>query len=196
MVEREAGRNLDYAPQRVKGRKRTIGPPRAGLEFEGRCAQERNIVGKRLAWPFAYFPYRRVTRRATAQAGHMRQEILDGDFASGRDRVELDCRRPLLRDCYFCVFEVRDNCETGSLRRSLPSSISISMAAPVMGFDIDQMRKMESFAMGFFESRSMDPCASRWAMRPLRMTSVTAPGVVGIDVSLDCVVDSLEPFTG
>jgi hypothetical protein len=61
-------------------------------ELEGRCAQQRDIVGKRLAWSFAQFPYLRVTRRANAQAGHMRQEILDGDFAGGRDRVELDWR--------------------------------------------------------------------------------------------------------
>jgi hypothetical protein len=37
------------------------------------------------------------------------------------------------------------------------------------------MRKMVSFCIGFFDSRSINPCASKCAMRPLRATSVTAP---------------------
>ena len=51
------------------------------------------------------------------------------------------------------------------------------IAAPVMGFDIEKMRKMESFAIALFDSRSMAPWASRCAIRPLRATSVTAPEI-------------------
>ena len=65
--------------------------------------------------------------------------------------------------------------DTGSLRRIFPSSTSIITAAPVIGFDIEASRKMPSFGIGFFDSMSISPCASKWAMRPLRATSVTTP---------------------
>ena len=65
--------------------------------------------------------------------------------------------------------------DTGSVSRSFPSSISIMIATPVTGFDIDAMRKMASLRIGVFESRSMTPCASKCAVRPRRATSVTAP---------------------
>ena len=65
--------------------------------------------------------------------------------------------------------------DTGSVSRTLPSSISIMIATPVTGFDIDAMRKMASLRIGVFDSRSITPCASKWATRPRRATSVTAP---------------------
>jgi hypothetical protein len=67
------------------------------------------------------------------------------------------------------------NCETRSLRRSFPSSSIIITATAVIGFDIDARRKIVSRAIGFFASMSMRPCASKWAIRPRRATSVTAP---------------------
>jgi hypothetical protein len=67
------------------------------------------------------------------------------------------------------------NRPTGSVRRILPSSTSIITATPTTGFVIDMMRKMVSFCIGFFDSRSISPCASKCATRPLRATSVTAP---------------------
>ena len=65
--------------------------------------------------------------------------------------------------------------DTGSVRRSFPSSISIRIATPVTGFDIDAMRKIASLRIGVFASTSIRPCASKCAMRPLRDTIVTAP---------------------
>ena len=38
--------------------------------------------------------------------------------------------------------------DTGSVRRSFPSSISIRIATPVTGFDIDAMRKIASLRIG------------------------------------------------
>jgi hypothetical protein len=64
---------------------------------------------------------------------------------------------------------------TGSVRRTFPSSISIRIATPVTGFDIDAMRKIASLRIGVLCSRSMSPCASKCATRPLRETIVTAP---------------------
>ena len=65
--------------------------------------------------------------------------------------------------------------DTGSVMRSLPSSIIIMIATPVTGFVIDAMRNTESFVIGFFESMSVTPVASKCAMRPWRATSVTPP---------------------
>ena len=65
--------------------------------------------------------------------------------------------------------------DTGSVSRSFPSSISIRIATPVTGFDIDAMRKIASLRIGVFESMSIRPCASKWAIRPRRATSETAP---------------------
>src|SRR5213080_1846025 len=42
------------------------------------------------------------------------------------------------------------NFETGSLRRTLPSSSSIRTATPQTGFDIEKTRKKASFCMGLF----------------------------------------------
>jgi hypothetical protein len=47
--------------------------------------------------------------------------------------------------------------DTGSVRRTFPSSIIIITAAAVIGFDIDASRKMPSFGIGFFDSRSCRP---------------------------------------
>jgi len=65
--------------------------------------------------------------------------------------------------------------DTGSPRRSFPSSISIRMATPVIGFDIEAMRKMASLRMGVLASTSIRPCASKCATCPLRETIVMAP---------------------
>jgi hypothetical protein len=43
---------------------------------------------------------------------------------------------------------------------------------------IDMMRKIESFCSGRRDSRSSSPWVSKWAMRPRRATSVTAPANV------------------
>ena len=45
--------------------------------------------------------------------------------------------------------------DTGSVRRTFPSSTIIITAAAVIGFDIEASRKMPSFGIGFFDSRSM-----------------------------------------
>ncbi|MND04126.1 hypothetical protein D3C83_242620 [compost metagenome] len=52
------------------------------------------------------------------------------------------------------------NLETGSWRRTFPSSIIISVATPMTGFVIDMMAKMPSLTIGFFASRSICPNAS------------------------------------
>ena len=67
------------------------------------------------------------------------------------------------------------NFDAGSVSRTLPSSIIIMIETPTTGLVIDMMRKMASFGIGFRDSMSIRPCASKWAMRPFRATSVTAP---------------------
>ena len=47
--------------------------------------------------------------------------------------------------------------ETGSVRRTLPSSTIIITATAVIGLDIDASRKIPSFGIGFFDSRSCRP---------------------------------------
>ena len=47
--------------------------------------------------------------------------------------------------------------DTGSVRRTFPSSTIIITATAVIGFDIDARRKMPSFGIGFFDSRSCRP---------------------------------------
>ena len=69
------------------------------------------------------------------------------------------------------------NCDTGSVSRSFPSSISIRIATPVTGFDMDAIRKIASFRIGVLDSMSIRPCASKCATRPLRATIVTAPEI-------------------
>src|SRR4029453_2434302 len=44
-----------------------------------------------------------------------------------------------------------------------------------IGFYIEASRKIPSLGMGRLVSRSITPCPSRCAMRPLRTTIVTAP---------------------
>ena len=67
--------------------------------------------------------------------------------------------------------------DTGSVRRTLPSSTSIRMATPVTGLLIDAIRKMPSLRIGAFDSRSVIPCASKCATLPRRATTVTAPAI-------------------
>ena len=67
------------------------------------------------------------------------------------------------------------NAETRSVSRTLPSSTIIITATAVMGLDIDASRKIESFSIGFFDSMSASPCASKCTILPRRATSVTAP---------------------
>ena len=82
--------------------------------------------------------------------------------------------------------------DTGSVMRSLPSSIIIMMATPVTGFVIDAMRKTASFVIGFFDSMSVDAVASRCAMRPLRATSVTPPEISPAAMRFDHLGDARE----
>src|SRR5579872_177927 len=65
--------------------------------------------------------------------------------------------------------------ETGSLRMSLPSSISIRMATAVTGLVIDAMWNKVSVRIALFDSRSISPWASRCTSLPFRITRVTAP---------------------
>ena len=51
------------------------------------------------------------------------------------------------------------------------------MATPVTGFVIDAIGKMVSFRMGASASMFLRPCASKWATRPRRATTVTAPEI-------------------
>ena len=67
--------------------------------------------------------------------------------------------------------------DTGSDRRTFPSSTSIRMATPVTGFVIEAIGKMVSFRIGASASMSMRPCASKWATCPRRATTVTAPEI-------------------
>ena len=57
------------------------------------------------------------------------------------------------------------------------------MATAVTGFVIEAIGKMVSFRMGAFASMSMRPCASKWAMRPRRATTVTAPEICFVSMA-------------
>ena len=46
---------------------------------------------------------------------------------------------------------------------------------PTTGLVIEAMRNMVAGVIGCFESRSITPCAARWATLPRRATTVTAP---------------------
>ena len=67
--------------------------------------------------------------------------------------------------------------ETGSLSLTFPSSTSIRMATPVTGLVIDAIAKIVSFCIGWSASISIRPWASKWATRPRRATTVTAPEI-------------------
>ena len=68
---------------------------------------------------------------------------------------------------------------------------------PTIGLVMDMIRKMPLVAIGFFDSMSIRPCASRCATRPLRATSVTAPEkLFGVDVTLNEFVDTPETVGG
>ena len=87
--------------------------------------------------------------------------------------------------------------DTGSERRTFPSSTSIRMATPVTGLVIEAMRKMPSFRIGVFDSRSIIPCASKCATFPrLRHDRHAAGDLLGADVALDHLVDPLQPLGG
>ena len=51
------------------------------------------------------------------------------------------------------------------------------MAAAVTGFEDDANRNRASFVIGFLDSRSINPCASKWIICPFRATMVTAPDI-------------------
>src|ERR1051326_2887825 len=61
---------------------------------------------------------------------------------------------------------------------SLPSSARIIAATVTIGLVIDAMRKIESFAIGFWLLRSWKPVASSVAILPWRATSSTEPGTL------------------
>jgi hypothetical protein len=65
--------------------------------------------------------------------------------------------------------------ETGSLRISLPSSMSIRIATAVTGFVMDARRNSVSVRIGAFDSKSVVPKAAKCTTLLRRATSVTAP---------------------
>ena len=87
------------------------------------------------------------------------------------------------------------NFDTGSVSRTLPSSIIIMIETPTTGLVIDMMRKIASFCIGLRDSMSIRPCASRCAMRPLPRHERDGTGErAGVDVALHQVVDAMEAF--
>ena len=87
--------------------------------------------------------------------------------------------------------------DTGSDRRTFPSSTSIRMATPVTGLVIDAMGKIVSFCIGAAASMSIRPCA-------LEVGDVTAPrddgdgpgDLVRVDGALDHLADAFQAFRG
>ena len=71
------------------------------------------------------------------------------------------------------------NFDTGSFRRSLPSSSSIIAATLVTAFDIEAMRKIASFCIsGGSAHGPRAPRFSKYATRPSRTTIVTVQATV------------------
>ena len=69
------------------------------------------------------------------------------------------------------------NFDTGSARRSLPSSISITAATDVTALLIDAMRKIVSFFIGTFFSTSIRPIGSKTAIFPPRAMTTVTPAI-------------------
>ena len=89
------------------------------------------------------------------------------------------------------------NFETGSLRRTLPSSSSIRIATPQTGFDIEKTRKMASFCMGLFASMSMHALRVEPGDLPFARHQRDGAGdVMRVDVALHRVVDAGKAFLG
>src|SRR5262249_12319709 len=65
--------------------------------------------------------------------------------------------------------------DTGSEMRRRPSSLSDNAATVTIGFVIDAMRKIASFVIGALAALSRKPTAWKYATRPLRATTTTAP---------------------
>ena len=83
--------------------------------------------------------------------------------------------------------------ETGSFRRSLPSSISIMIPTLVIAFDIDAIRKIVSVFIGASASMSRLPYAASCATLPCRTTIVTMPASRWcVDVALHGLRKAIE----
>ena len=68
--------------------------------------------------------------------------------------------------------------ETGSSRRTLPSSTSIMTPTLVTALLCEAMRNSVLDRIGEFRSRSAAPTTVRCASRPSRSTSITAPAIL------------------
>src|SRR5271166_1723094 len=79
---------------------------------------------------------------------------------------------------------------TGAAICSLPSSARIIAATEVSGLVIEAIRKIASSSIGPLASRSRQPKASAWAMRPPRAISTTAPGIMLRSTSCRNVAES------
>ena len=66
---------------------------------------------------------------------------------------------------------------TGSETFSFPSSWSMRIAVPVIGFVIEAIQKSVSAVIGFFEATSAKPVVSKWRILSLATTTVTAPTI-------------------
>src|SRR5258708_13751141 len=75
---------------------------------------------------------------------------------------------------------------TGSDTVSFPSSWSMRMAAPVMGFVIEAIQKSDSGVSGRFEAASARPVDSRWRTLSPPTTTVTAPAISFFEI-ISCI---------
>ena len=85
------------------------------------------------------------------------------------------------------------NFDTGSFSRTLPSSISIRMATPVIGLDMEAIQNRPSLGMGFVGCQIHQ--AMRFEMRDAALTRDQGNGagdVVRVNVALDGFMDSLQ----
>ena len=88
------------------------------------------------------------------------------------------------------------NFETGSWRRTFPSSIIIRMATPTIGLVIDMMRKMPSLTIGFFASQIHEAVRLVMPDAPVARHQRHGAGeAAGGDVPLHEFGDSFQPFS-
>src|SRR5260221_14662694 len=84
---------------------------------------------------------------------------------------------------------------TGSVTFSFPSSWSMRIAVPVIGFVIEAIQKRVSDAIGFFEATSAKPVVSRCRILSLAITSVTAPAI-SFFVIISCIASPMPGSLG
>ena len=193
-VERLSGRDLDHARQGVDPREAAVAPLRPRLEVE-RDLRHAGDVG---------------LQRVLARPGRVDSfgacrvpipPLPRPEVCVNRSRI-VTCRSagtsstlPSFSTATFRSLNSGMNFETGSVRRTLPSSISIITATPVTGLVEEAMRKRASVVIGLLRLGVRQAVGREVDDLPLAGDERHGPGdVMLVDVTLDDLVDATQPF--